>query len=122
MVNADRGEEHGALDDAIDAAGRASARSNPTPARLEVLTINELVAVAPHLEWLTDLKMRRRVGKQLGDCGYVAIDNPDVHSGLWTVGGRRQRIYARDDLSLADRLTAARKLAGAPSKTDRDGV
>jgi hypothetical protein len=122
MVNADRGEEHGALDDAIDAAGRASARSNHTPARLEVLTINELVAVAPHLEWLTDLKMRRRVGKQLGDCGYVAIDNPDVHSGLWTVGGRRQRIYARDDLSLADRLTAARKLAGAPSKTDRDGV
>jgi hypothetical protein len=109
MVNADRGEEHGALNDAIEALDTSK---HPQKARPKALTINQLVAVAPHLEWLAALKMRRSVGKRLGDCGYIAVDNPATCEGLWIIGGKRQRIYARTDMTPDDRLAAAQKLAG----------
>jgi hypothetical protein len=108
MVNADRGEDHGALNDAIEAIDTSK---HPQRVRPEALTINQLTAVAPHLEWLAQLKMRRAVGKRLGDCGYIAVDNPHTREGLWMVGGKRQRVYARMDMTLSDRLAAALKLA-----------
>jgi hypothetical protein len=43
-------------------------------------------------------------------CGYVPVRNDDADDGLWKIRGRRQVVYARTELSLRDRLAAARKL------------
>jgi hypothetical protein len=108
MVNADRGEDHGEINDAIDAAGQAR---TPPVQRPQALTISELIGVAPGIAWLADLKMRRRAGKLLNDCGYIAVNNPTAKDGLWVVNGKRQRIYAMVDLSPADRWKTAKEIA-----------
>jgi hypothetical protein len=110
MVNADRGEDHGEINDAIDAAGKARTPPITTP-RPEALTIGELIGAAPSVAWLSELKMRRRAMKCLNDCGYIAVTNSNAYEGLWTVNGKRQRIYALTDLAPSDRLKAAKDLA-----------
>jgi hypothetical protein len=101
MVEADRGEMHGELADAIDAIG------NP-----QALTINQLIEKAPGLEWLRDLKTRRLVRKRLEDSGYVVVVNTDAQrsDGMWLINKKRQTIYARANLGLRQRQAAARKL------------
>jgi hypothetical protein len=108
MVNADRGDEQGALVDAIEKLNAQRAAANkPT----NVLTISDLAAVAPGLEGLRDLRARRKVGKQLAECGYVAVDNTNANLGLWLVGNQRQRIYVSDSLSRMDREALAKARA-----------
>jgi hypothetical protein len=99
MVGADRGEAHGELIDAIEALGFPPA-----------LTIGQLAEKAPGLDWLLDRKMRRATRKRIEEGGYVAVENPDADSGLWTIKGRRQMIYARSDWDRQRRLDAARNL------------
>ena len=43
--------------------------------------------------------------------GYVAIRNDAVTDGRWKVGRKNTRIYARRDLSVCDRMKAARDLS-----------
>jgi hypothetical protein len=43
-------------------------------------------------------------------CGYVPVLNDGAKDGLWKVGGVRQVIYARAELSIQDRLEEAKKL------------
>jgi Family of unknown function (DUF5906) len=96
MVIAGRGVAYGELADAIDALG------NP-PA----LTIDELSAVAPSLEWLRDPTKRKSVSYRITDCGYVMAENPDAKDGLWKINGRRQAIYIHTDTPPDQRITAA---------------
>jgi hypothetical protein len=46
--------------------------------------------------------------------GYVAARNPDAKDGLWVVDGRRQVVYARRELSIRERIEAARKRTARP--------
>ena len=46
-----------------------------------------------------------------GECGYAQVRNYDAKDGLWVIGGKRQVIYARSELSLADQIRAAQRLA-----------
>src|SRR5262249_46460209 len=64
MVEANRGVAYGELADAIDAL------KNPP-----VLTINELMAIAPGLEWLSDPSKRKLTAHRLTDCQYIAVRN-----------------------------------------------
>jgi hypothetical protein len=48
---------------------------------------------------------------RLEDCGYVAVRNDSAKDGLWKMAGGRQVIYARSDLSVRDRIVAAKRLA-----------
>jgi hypothetical protein len=96
MVQADRGATFGELGDAIDALG------NP-PA----LTLDELMAVAPSLEWLRDPSKRRATSHQLTECQYLNTRNPVAKDGLWKIGGRRQAIYARSELTPEQRVDVA---------------
>ena len=96
MVTASRGAGYIELADAIDALG------NP-----QALTINELMAVAPSLEWLRDLTKRVAIGHRIEDCEYVAIDNPAAKDSLWRINGRRQTIYVRLDVPTDQRLEVA---------------
>jgi hypothetical protein len=63
---------------------------------------------APALDWLYEPKSRRITPHRLEDCGYLRVNNPDNIQGLWTVKGKRCAVYARKELSAADRLRAAR--------------
>jgi hypothetical protein len=38
--------------------------------------------------------------------GYVKVPNPDAEDGMWKLGGRRQTIYGRTDLSPKEQLSA----------------
>jgi hypothetical protein len=108
MVNAERGDEHGALLGAIEKLNQQRAAASKP---IDVVTISDLVAVAPGLDGLRDMRMRRKVGKQLGACGYIAVDNTNSTQGLWFVGGQQQRIYACEKMPRRDREELARKRA-----------
>ena len=96
MVIAGRGSAYGELADAIDELG------NP-PA----LTIDELSAVAPSLEWLCDPTKRKSTSYRITDCGYVMTENPSAKDGLWKINGRRQAIYVHADTPPDQRITVA---------------
>jgi len=72
-----------------------------------VLTINELMAIAPGLEWLSDPSKRKLTAHRLTDCQYIAVRNRGAQDGLWKINGRRQAIYARADLTFGQREDAA---------------
>lgn len=101
MVNVERSVDYIELVNAIDALGKP-----------EALTLNELIAVAPSVEWLTDRKMSRAIPPRLRRCGYVRVPNPDAenNSGLWVVNGKQMMIYARKELPLGKRGDAAQRL------------
>jgi hypothetical protein len=48
--------------------------------------------------------------------GYVPVRNPDAEDGAFVVGRRRQSIYARRTLPLADQIRAARQLDSPASR------
>ena len=78
----------------------------------QALTINQLIEKAPDLEWLHALKMRRMVRRRLEDNDYLFVINPATRNstGMWVIKGKRQAIYARRALTIAERLTAAKEL------------
>ena len=45
-------------------------------------------------------------------CGYVPVRNDAATDGLFKINDRRQVIYAKSTLSIADQLKAASKLIG----------
>ena len=105
MVDVNRGTEEAELADAIDDLG------NP-----DALTILQLVAVAPGLDWLTDHKTRAAMPHRLARCGYVRCRNPNADDGLWKINKRRQTIYVKAALEGAAQAKAvANLLANAPA-------
>jgi uncharacterized protein DUF5906 len=102
IVGANRAPEEGELADALDLL------ANPPATTLAKILEN----ADPNLaEWLQDRKNRRIIPHRLERCGYVPVRNDTAKDGLWKLKGFRQVIYARNDLSLRDRLNAAKKLA-----------
>ena len=101
VVDAGRAPEDAELEDALDAL------QNP-PA----LTVGMLCVYASDSfrEWLQDRRNSRQFPHRLESAGYVAVRNNAAQSGLWVVGGKRQVIYARRELPICDRLSAASAL------------
>jgi hypothetical protein len=99
MVTACRGSAYNELADAIDTL------KNP-PA----LTLDDLMGIAPSLEWLRDHSKRKFAAYRLSDCQYIAVHNPDAKDKLWKITGRRQAIYAHRDLAPQQRMAAAVEL------------
>ena len=101
MVNVERNTDYGELVDAIEALG------NP-----EALTLNELIAMAPSAEWLSDRKMSRTIPHRLRRCDYVRVPNPDAkrNDGMWSINKKQMMIYARMELTPGKRVDAARRL------------
>jgi uncharacterized protein DUF5906 len=105
MVSADLTSEYSDIADTIDRLKDADGQ------RPDALTIAELIVVAPELEWLRTLKMRRVMRRRLEDNGYAIVVNPDAKTdNMWAIDGKRQAIYARAELNQTQRLIAARKL------------
>jgi hypothetical protein len=101
IVQASSAPEDAELADTLDLLGRP-----------DVTTLEHIKRVAPSefALWLGERKNARRIPHRLEACGYVPVRNPDVKDGLWKIDGTRRSVYARHDLSLRDRLTAASRL------------
>jgi hypothetical protein len=63
--------------------------------------------------WIKDRKNRRAIPHRLEKCGYVPVRNDGAEDGLWVINGKRQVVYAKNSLSIKDRLSAARDLTKA---------
>jgi Family of unknown function (DUF5906) len=103
IVDASRAPEDAELADVLDHAGNPDAT---TLARLTSMATGDIVM------WLADRKNRRQIPYRLDQCGYVPVRNDAAKDGLWKINGKRQAIYAKTGLSVADRIRAARRLTG----------
>ena len=101
IVDASRAPEDSELADAIDAMGAPDAL---TIAGIAVRADGSLT------EWLSDRKNRRIIPHRLETCGYTPVRNDTAESGLWVIGGKRQVVYAKKNLSQRERFAAAREL------------
>jgi hypothetical protein len=102
IVDASRAPEDAELADVIDAL------KCPT-----VITIAQIAMMADGEFglWIKDRKNRRVIPHRLEKCGYVPVRNDAANDGLWVINGKRQAVYANSNLSVRDRLSAARQLA-----------
>lgn len=105
IVAAGDAPEAGEMRDVIDSLG------NP-----DALTLQHIVDHADSLHMfafadeLKDRKSRRSLPHKFERAGYAPVRNPDSDDGLFRVRGRRQVVYARRALPLAEQVRAARKL------------
>jgi hypothetical protein len=102
IVDANRAPEDAELADALEEMG------NPDAVTLHQVAFE--TTSASFADWLRDRKNRRIVPHRFEEAGYVPVRNDLAHDGLWKVKGKRQVIYAKASLSVADQLREARKL------------
>lgn len=103
MVDAGRSPEAGEMADIVEHAGWPKAIC---PTQLLVYADDDMRV------WLKDRKNRKNIPRRLADVDYTAVRNPDAtKDGLWKVGGKRQVVYARVDLSERERMGAAAALS-----------
>ncbi len=103
IVDANRAPEEPELADALDRLGR--------PAGVTLGDIVEDEDTDSDLRmWLTDRGARRVIPYRLEKIGYVPVRNPDAKDGLWVVAGKRQSIYAKNELKLGEQVAVAKEL------------
>ena len=56
------------------------------------------------IEWLNDRKNRRAIPHRFESCGYAPVRNDTAKDGLWVIGGKRQVVYGRLDVSVGERI------------------
>jgi hypothetical protein len=76
--------------------------------RLQSASVGRDGGEAGFSEWLNDRKNRRAIPHRMEQCGYLPVRNPDAADGLWVVGGRRQTVYVKRELSADARIEAAK--------------
>jgi hypothetical protein len=107
IVDASRAPEDSELADAIDALGRPDAAT--------LTQIKTHVKTTEFVDWLNERKNARIIPHRMEDAGYEPVRNGDAEDGLWKINGRRQVIYAKQELSDRDKVIAARKIvSGGP--------
>lgn len=103
MVDAERSPEEGELADIFDTLKSPAA-----------VTLKTVIAKAPEFSevWtvLSDRKARRRLPHLFAAVGYRPVRST-AKDGYWVIGGRRQVVYARDELALREQIAAAQRLA-----------
>jgi hypothetical protein len=67
-------------------------------------------AGADFATWLGDRKNRRQIPHRFEQVGYVPVRNQAAKDRQWSIGGTRQAIYAKVELSVRDRIAAAQRL------------
>jgi hypothetical protein len=117
IVDANRAPEDAELADVLDQLG------NPAVTTLAAV---QGMATGDFCLWIRDRRVRRQLPHRFERCGYVPVRNDVAKDGLWlvttvqksndgyggdTVTTARQVIYAKAELSIAERLRAASGLA-----------
>ena len=106
IVDAGRAPEDAELADVLDLIGNPDAT---TILRIADAADSELS------QWIKDRKNRRIIPYRLEKVGYVQVRNEYASDGMWKVYGKRQVIYAKNALSIGDRIRAAKALVDAAS-------
>jgi hypothetical protein len=106
IVDAARAPEDSEMADVLDRLTRPDA-----------VTLKQIAASADveFATWLMERRNRRSIPHRMELYGYTPVRNQSANDGQWVVSGTRQTIYARQVLSIRDRLAAAQQLAHAPS-------
>jgi hypothetical protein len=118
IVDANRAPEEGELADVLDHLG------NPAAVTLDMIR----ASCAEHdifdlADFLADIKNRRQIPHRLKSCQYVPVRNEGSVDHLWKVKGKRQVVYAKATLSLAEQLRAANELSRTtPAKVPIRGI
>lgn len=102
IVDANRAPEDADLADALDRLGN--------PGAVTLHDVAMATTDADFAAWLRDRKNRRNIPHRFEKCGYAPIRNDTADDGLWKIRGRRQVVYAKATLSIADQIGAARNL------------
>jgi hypothetical protein len=100
LVDTGRAPECDAL---VDALGRLKLP--------DAVTLDDLIDNAPDEEsraWLRDKRNTRSIPHRMEEVGYLSVRNPDDKRGRWVVGRRQRVVYVRKELTVQDRLAAAR--------------
>jgi hypothetical protein len=127
IVDANRAPENLELADAIDEIARRNAQKpleddepvkiTDKPTALSIAKIVSMMGSESTLgQWLCDIKNRRVIPHRFEQCGYVQVRNDDADDGLFVIRRRRQVVYGRCDLTIGDRLAAARKFVSDENK------
>jgi hypothetical protein len=78
-------------------------------ANRDAVTLVDVVAAAPQLDWLLERRSRRAIPHRFERCGYVPCHNPDSQDGRWTISGRNQIVYVQTRMAPRNQFTAARR-------------
>jgi hypothetical protein len=104
MVGFSAAPEDAELADAIDLLGK--------PDAITVGCIVKRLGVVNGLSvFLQERRNSRSVPARFKKCEYVPVRNAEAKSGLWSVKGKRQAVYAKAGLSERERIAAAATLA-----------
>jgi hypothetical protein len=102
IVDASRAPEDSDMADALDALG--------WPDVLTLDAVEQATADAGFQDWLRERRNRRQIPHRFAGAGYAPVRNDAAKDGLFKIQGRRQALYGREQLTVAERLGAARKL------------
>jgi len=105
IVGASRAPEDAELADVLEALGQ------PEAVTVDAIHTKAFTMDYEFAQWFRDRKNARKVPHRLEGCGYVRVEKPDAKDGVFKVTGRRMTIYARRNLPLQERITAAKRLA-----------
>jgi hypothetical protein len=111
IVDASRAPEDAELADVLDHLGQPNGHGSYIWPNATTLARVQNAATGDFETWIKDRKNRRQIPHRFEQCGYVPVRNDAANDGLWVINGKRQVVYAKAELSLRDRLVAARKLA-----------
>lgn len=103
FVDANRSPEDAELADALEDLGN--------PEAVTLGQIGEAAQTEAFRLWLGERKNAWAVRKRMEAVGYVSVRNPHTKDGVWKIAGRRQAVYARQELAPRDQIAAARALA-----------
>jgi hypothetical protein len=102
MVNMSRATEDAELADTLDRMG------NPDAVTIAGVRSRAEPSLSDHLG---DKRNSRNVYRRFEACSYVALDNPDAKDGLWSISGKRQAVYVKENMNERERIAAAKRLA-----------
>jgi hypothetical protein len=101
IVDSSKAPEEAELADALDLM------NNPPVVTLkDILKEKIKPAIADFLE---DRKNRRIIPHRMKACGYVPVRNDVPKDGLWKIGGARQVIYAKEELTKFQQLSEIKR-------------
>jgi hypothetical protein len=81
-------------------------------ANRDALTVEDIAAVAKDdfPTWIRDRKNRKLLPRWMESAGYVTLNNESTSDGRWTIGGRKNTVYVRSDLTPEERFAAVQRL------------
>jgi hypothetical protein len=100
IVNANVAPEQSELADVLDDLG------NPNAVTLKQVE-DKAGSFSDLKPWLEDRRNRKAISHRMETVGYVPVRNPDdKHDGQWKINKKRQTVYGRKELTIADQIRA----------------